>query len=196
MDKKTSPQTLLIAAALSLLVALVLIIAYMVPKINTLKDLNQTIVQKQQELDLGKQKVQAVRDAVQLLQQAKKEIEVLNIAMPTKEKAEESLLQVSEIASKQEIEITSATFAEDKTSGSQQLTMSLTTRGAYNKFVDFFNAVNTNLRPAVASGINFSPNEEKGLEASFDLTFPYISPSADKSAAASGTATTEGGQSE
>ncbi len=170
MNKKAT-QTPVALAALLLLVALVVLIAYVIPQITTLKDLNQSIVQKEQELAIGKQKVQAIRDAVQLIQQAKKEVEVLGIAIPTKEKAEESLLQIANIASRQEITVKTATFS----SAEGSLAMNVTAEGDYNKFVDFFNDVNSNIRPAAVSGINFSPNEETGaLEASFDVIFPYI----------------------
>lgn len=170
MNKK-STQTPVALAALLLLVALVVLIAYIIPQITTLKDLNQSVVQKEQELAVGRQKVQAIRDAVQLIQQAKKELEVLGIAIPTKEKAEESLLQIANIASRQEITVRTATFS----SAEGSLAMNVTAEGDYNKFVDFFNDVNSNIRPAAVTGINFSPNEETGaLQASFDLNFPYI----------------------
>lgn len=187
MNKKTS-QIPVALAALLLLVALVVLIAYIIPQITTLRDLNQSVVQKEQELAVGKQKVQAIRDAVQLIQQAKKEVEVLGIAIPTKEKAEESLLQIANIASRQEITVKTATFS----SAEGSLTMNVTAEGDYNKFIDFFNDVNSNIRPVVASDINFSPNEETGsLEASFDVSFPYLEE--DPKVVATDEATDEGG---
>lgn len=193
MNKK-STQTPILAAAILLLVALILLIAYIIPKITTLKELNQEISQKEHELAVGKQKVQALRDAAQLIQQAKKEVELLGISIPTKEKAEESLLQITNIATRQNVAVTSASF--DSAEG--LLTMSVTAKGDYNKFVDFFNDINSNIRPVAVSGISFSVNEEdSGLEASFDLSFPYIAEESITEANIEGeTATGEGGVNE
>lgn len=169
--KKKSTQTPILTAAVLLLVALIILIAYIIPQIATLKELNQEISQKESELIIGKQKVQALRDAAQLIQQAKKEVELLGISIPTKEKAEESLLQITNIAARQSITITSTSFS----SAEGLLTMNVIAKGDYNKFIDFFNDADSNIRPVSVSGISFSANGDNGgLEASFDLLLPYI----------------------
>ncbi len=191
MDTKKT-QTPVLIAALLLLVALVLLVAYVIPKITTLKEMNQEISNKELELSVGKQKVQSIKDAAQLIQQAKKEVETLGIAIPTKEKAEESLLQITNIASQESISVINASFSS--TDGS--LVMSVTARGAYDKFVNFFNDLNANIRPVAVSGINFSSGEDSGsLEATFDLSLPYISDETNQNGMGEN-ATDEGGQGE
>jgi len=176
MENKNSSQTIILAAAGFLLVAFVAIITYLVPRVSEIKTLNDSIANKQQELALGRQKVQAIRDAIQVINKAKREIEILGIAIPDKEKAEESLVQITTIASANEITISNMSFSSGSDKKASKLTVNVTAQGDYGKFASFFNALNTNLRPVAVSGINFSNNDSTNqLEAGFDLVFPYLS---------------------
>ncbi len=170
-DKEKSQLPTLISV-LALLIAVLLVIFFIVPKTSEIQSLSTEIAQKKQELELGKQKVIAIREAVKLIASAKKDVDALNVSIPQTPSADEALVQIQEIAQQSEVKIIESTVGS-ATNGYQELTATIT--GSYQNIISFLDKAQNNLRPIKMSSLNIFYNEEMGeITTSMNLMFPYL----------------------
>jgi Tfp pilus assembly protein PilO len=178
MDKRSNQQKIMIVAAISLLVAFLLIIFYIVPSISDLKDKATTIASKKQEHDLGVQKVQAIRSATQAIALAKKQVSLIGVAIPEKQNAEEAVLQISTASKDASVTVKGISVGDSEVAGKAtagSLGISVSVTGEYANIVKLTKALEKNLRPVNISNISVSVgNTSSEVSAKFDLNFPYL----------------------
>lgn len=189
MEKQKKSQISTYLSVLALLAAFILVITYIVPKITVLKDLSTQIVAKESELSAGKQKVEDLKKAAGLIKMARSQMETLQIAVPTKEKADEAVAQLSAASSQAGLSIQSITVG---TSSGGIATLTVTTEGEFSNTVSFMSAVEQNLRPATFSDFSIASSQtDSVISATFNISIPYInespSPTPDTSTASNQT---------
>jgi len=181
-------QTLAAISALALLASILAIIFIVVPKMRDLKSINTKVKAKEQELEAGKAKVAAVKKAAELIKKARKDLETLGVAVPNSEKAEEALLQVSSAAGEAGITVKSTTISASN-EGQNSLNLAVSTTGHYDSTIKFMENLEKSLRPATTDSFNFSPRPETGdVDATFQISLPYVDEAAMASATATATA--------
>jgi len=169
---KVKSQTILIISAAALIVAFILIIGVIVPKVNQLKQKNMAIAAKQQELDLGKKKVEALRAAELAIKTAKNDLDKLGVSIPYKEKSEEALAQLAAIATDSKTIIKTVSIGSSETG---QLNVSITIEGNYNDTLKFISDVEKNIRPTQIRDYSMSwVEDQQSLNSTFNLIFPYV----------------------
>jgi len=172
MTKKSKSQMPMLISILALLVALILIGFFIVPKTSEIKELSNEVAKKEQELELGKKKVASIREAIKLMAQAKNDIEKLNIAIPSNPNAEEALVQLQEIASKSGSVIIDSSVGDSNQSTQK---IGLTLNGEYSQILDFLSKLKSNMRPVEISNYSMVSNEDESIiTASFNLEYPYL----------------------
>jgi hypothetical protein len=171
-EDKTKSQLPALIGVLGLLASILLVIFFIVPKTSEIKTLANEVAAKEQELELGKQKVAAIREAVKLIASAKKEVETLNVSIPKSPSADEALAQMQDIASQSEIKVVEATVG-GASDGYQEITITMS--GSYSNMVSFLDKMQNNLRPIEVKTINLFYNEEtEEISMSLNLMFPYF----------------------
>lgn len=187
MEEKTPKnQPLLLIGALALLASVVVVIVYVVPKISALKDLANKVETKQQELETGKSKVEALKKAAAIIKVARSEMETLGIAVPTKEKADEAVSQIADASGKAGLDVESI-----NASGSQEGSLGLvvTSSGGYGNVTNFIENIEKNLRPVKITSCTVVSNSEGKVDATINLSVPFLAQSE-----ASATSTPQKGQ--
>jgi len=186
-------QTLAAISALALLASILAIIFIIVPKMKDLKSINTQVKAKEQELEAGKAKVAAIKNAAALIKKARKDLETLGIAVPDQERAEEALLQVTSAAGKAEITVKSMTMSAG--GEGNLLSVAVSTSGRYDNTIRFMENLEKSLRPAATTSFNFAPKVGTGdVDATFQIVLPYVNEAALASATA--TATAQSGKSD
>lgn len=171
-EDKTKSQLPALIGVLGLLASILLVIFFIVPKTSEIKTLANEVAAKEQELELGKQKVAAIREAVKLITSAKKEVDTLNVSIPKSPSADEALAQMQDIASQSEIKVVEATVG-GASDGYQEITITMS--GSYSNMVSFLDKMQNNLRPTKVKTINLFYNEEtEEISMSLNLMFPYF----------------------
>lgn len=173
-EDKEKSQLPTLVSILSLFVALLLVIFFIVPKTSEIQAKSSEVLSKTQELELGKQKVVAIREAVKLIATAKKEVGTLDVSIPQTPSADEALVQIQEMSSKSETTISEATVGSSA-EGYQDLTATIS--GSYPNLLSFLEKIQNNLRPIKIDTLNMSVNEESGdITMSLGMKFPYLEP--------------------
>ncbi len=171
-EDKTKSQLPALIGVLGLLVSILLVIFFIVPKTSEIKTLANEVAAKEQELELGKQKVAAIKEAVKLIASAKKEVDALDVSIPKSPSADEALAQMQDIASQSEIKVVEATIG-GASDGYQEITITMS--GSYGNMVSFLDKIQNNLRPTEVKTINLFYNEEtEEISMSLNLMFPYF----------------------
>ena len=171
-EEKTKSQIPMLIGVMSLLIAILLVIFFIVPKTSEVKTLANEVAVKKQELELGKQKVTAIREAVKLIASAKREIDTLDVSIPQTPSADEALAQVQTIASQSEVKIVETTIGS-ATDGYQEVTVTIS--GSYMNLVNYLDKMQNNLRPIKLNAFNLFYNETTSdITMSIDLVFPYL----------------------
>ncbi|MDP3014759.1 MAG: hypothetical protein Q8M92_10980, partial [Candidatus Subteraquimicrobiales bacterium] len=110
--------------------------------------------------------------AAALIKTARLEMETLQIAVPTYEKAEEAVAQLSAAADQAGLLIQSITVG---TPGKGYLNLTVTSEGEYDNTISFLSNVEQNLRPATISDNSIASTQEGSLiSATFNVNLPYI----------------------
>jgi len=183
-DKKTQLPTLI--SVLALFVAVLLVIFFIVPKTSELKVKSTEVAAKRQELELGKKKVVAIREAIKLIASAKKEVDALNVSIPRSPSADEALVQIQEMAAQAQVTIMSASVGS--TSDGYQ-SIPVTISGSYLNILSFLEKMLENLRPVKISGFTLASEREMSqVTLSVNLEFPYLEQVKDKAVGEEGEA--------
>jgi hypothetical protein len=172
-EEKPKSQIPTLIGVLALLVSILLIIFFVVPKTSEVKTLANEVAGKKQELELGKQKITAIREAIKLIASAKKEVDALNVSIPQAPSADEALAQIQAIASQSEVKIIETTIGS-AADGYQEI--AITMSGPYVNIVTYLDKMQNNLRPVKVNAFNLYYNEgTSDITMSIDLVFPYLS---------------------
>jgi len=188
-EDKPKSQIPTLISVVALLVALLLVIFYIVPKTSEIKTKSSEVIVKQQELELGKQKVEAIKTAVKLIATAKKEVDALDVSIPQTPSADEALVQIQAMASGSETTISEATVGS-ASDGFQEVTATIS--GSYTNLLSFLEKMQNNLRPVKVSSFNVLFDKESGdITMSLSLSFPYLEPVQEEQATTEGDVTAE-----
>lgn len=210
MEQKNKNQNSALAI-LAMLVAVLVVIFFIVPKVSAIKDFSNQAVQKESELASGQAKVAAAKQFATLIKTARADIEKLGVSIPTEEKADEAILQAASAASSAGIGITSVSVsASDGTENATKtttategqaavkeaatggvLSLTIATRGNYTATVDFLKKMESNLRPITLKNLSVASSVDSGsdVDGNFTLDFPYVA--ANATATSQPTTTTE-----
>lgn len=183
---KKQSQLISFISVLALLGAFLLIIFVVTPRVRQLWDLSSQAKGKGEQIALKQQEVESVKEASVLVKGAKQEVEMLQIAVPDKEKAEEALAQLSSATAAAGLKMTSVGLhgAQD---GFVKISMSVF--GPFDKFIGLMGNLESNLRPIKIDDYTVTSSEDSSdVSASLNLLFPYLpqtSPTPQVSATAS-----------
>lgn len=167
-----NPQFFILAVLLSLLLSILGVIFVIVPRVSSLKELAGQVAAKEQELILGREKVQAVREAAMLLNSAKRDIELLGVAIPEKEKADEALVQVTTAASTADVNVDRVVISPSETNS---VIFTVSASGGYENTVSLIANLEKNLRPAKITDYSLSSNSSGAqVNSTFTISFPYL----------------------
>lgn len=187
MEEKTPKnQSLLLISVLALLASIVIVIVYVVPKITALKDLSNNVAIKQQELQDGKNKVEALKKATAIIKVARFEMETLGISIPAKENADEAVSQIADAAGKAGLDVESI-----NSSSSQEgsLALVVTSSGSFGNVTGFIENIEKNLRPVRITDYTVASSGDGKVDATINLSVPFLAQNNTDA-----TSTTEGGQ--
>jgi len=192
--KKNSNSAL---AVLAMLVAIIVVIFFIVPRVSSIRDLSNRVSQKELELKAGQAKVEAVKQFALVLKTAKNDIDKLGVSIPTEEKADEALLQATSAASSAGISISSVAIAATSESASAAsteaatgtvqadgaqnptksgvLTLTISTRGGYSAMLDYIKKLEENIRPVTIKSVAIaSATDSSDVDGNFTLDFPFV----------------------
>lgn len=161
----------LVFATILLFAALVVLILYVIPKINQLKELSKQVQSKQIEYETGKAKVENATTLSSLISQYKQQANLLGVALPSTSKAEDALVELSSTADASGVSITSADVQSDN-KGSLQVNLSI--RGGYQSSVTFLGKLKDNIRPIKVINMTMT-KVDNDILTDFTLVFPYFS---------------------
>lgn len=175
---------------MALLVAIGAVAFVIVPQLSSLRDTSNQVLAKDNELKAGQDKVAAIKQSAQLIVAAKKDIDLLGVALPVQENADEALAEAASAASDAGLTVKSISVGEAK---EDRVTLAVTTTGNYAQVDKYLQNLQNNLRPVVVDNYNMSADSSGNgaLSASFSLSFPYIAQAAATTTAS--TQATEGG---
>lgn len=178
----------IIFATFILFVALFVLILFLIPKINNIKDLSNQVAQKRAEYEMGLIRVAEAQKASEVIKQAKAESDLLSVALPDAPRAEDAIVALSKAASDAGIQVTSAEVvsAEDGI-----LAVSFSSRGTFENTVNYLDKLKKNLRPTKIVELNFTSSDGGEINADYSLEFPYLFKS---SPTPSATVSPEGGK--
>jgi len=177
----------IIFATFILFVALFVLILFLIPKINDIKDLSNQVAQKRAEYEMGLIRVAEAQKASDVIKQAKAESDLLAVALPDAPKAEDAIVALSQAASDAGLSVTSAEVADAKDG---ILAVSVSTRGTFENTISYLDKLKRNLRPTKIIELNFTSGDGGEINADYSLEFPYLYKS---SPSPSTTASPEGG---
>jgi len=161
----------IIFATFILFVALFVLILFLIPKINNIKDLSNQVAQKRAEYEMGLIRVAEAQKASDVIKQAKAESDLLSVALPDAPRAEDAIVSLSKAASDAGLQITSAEVINAQEG---VLAVSLSTRGTFENTVSFLDKLKRNLRPTKIVELNFISNDGGEINADYSLEFPYL----------------------
>lgn len=175
MSKDTSKK----ATRLTLFALLALVVAIIIAYFATLpfyKDFKQTsfdIAVEKQEITKGKQRIDEVNQAYAKLRGMKRDIELLDVAVPAEPAIAEALIQINEIVNRSGLQIIAITPAgeEEETTGEVQVTLSV--QGPFRGLQEFLRLSEKNLRPISVKSLNILAQEDGGLAGNYQLGLVY-----------------------
>ncbi len=157
-------------SVLALLVSLGIVIFLVVPRVSEMKELSNSIAAKEAELEIGKNKVSALRNAVQLIKTARRDMEILGVALPPNKDIAEALVQTNANASNAGVVIQTISVGEG---GAGNISVSATVSGSYEQVMGFLSNTEKNLRPMQVSDYSLV-SSEGAINATFNFLFPYL----------------------
>lgn len=180
---RKNSQFFILAVLVSLLLSILAIIFIIVPNVSSLKDLSNRVAAKEQELILGREKVQAIKEASNVIKSAQRDIQLLGVAVPEKEKADEALVQVTTAATSAGITVDRVVISPTETNS---VNFTVSANGSYTDTITFMANLEKNLRPAKISDYSLSSNSlGSQVNSTFTVSFPYLPEAATASATAS-----------
>ncbi len=169
---KKNSQFFVLLVLLCLLMSFLGIIFVIVPHVSTLKNLSQRVAAKEQELVLGEEKVAAVKDAATLIKSAQRDIQLLGVAIPEKQKADEALVQATTAASAAGISVQNVVISPSETSA---IVLTLSASGSYQNTITFIADLEKNLRPVKITDYSLTSSSSGGqVNSTFTISFPYL----------------------
>ena len=161
----------IIFSTLILFVAIFVFILFLIPKINQLKTVTGDVATKKSQYEAGILRVMLAQKAVDVISSAKKESDLLGIAIPESPQAEDAMRQLSTSANQAGLQVVSAEVVK---SSEGILSISFSTRGSYEKTVDFVSKIKSNLRPTKIVELNMTRDGNDNINATFNLELPYL----------------------
>lgn len=180
-------------AVLAMLVAIIVVIFFIVPRVSAIRDLSNQVAQRESELKSGQAKVEAVKQFAMILKTAKNDIDKLGVSIPTEERADEALLQAASAASSAGVGISSVAIAasseqvqnETAQSGSGDqaqstvksgvLTLTISARGSYSAMLDYIKKLEENIRPVTIQNLSIASSADSSdVDGTFTLHFPFV----------------------
>jgi len=160
----------MLIGVLALLASLAIIIFLIVPRVSEMRDLSNNIAAKEAELEIGKKKVSSLRSAVQLIKTARRDMEILGVAVPADKDIAEALVQVNANASNSGVVIDAIS-----TSGGEagNVSINASVKGSYEQIMGFLSNSEKNLRPIKIVDYNLVSTEGT-ISATFNMLFPYL----------------------
>ncbi|MCX6809943.1 MAG: hypothetical protein NTZ65_04345 [Candidatus Berkelbacteria bacterium] len=192
MEQQKKPsQIILLSSVFALMVGVLLVIFVIVPKVQELKTVASNVEAKKQELEAGQNKVAATKKAIQTMSAAKRDLDLLGVAIPNQPDPEDALVQISAASGKAGLKLSSIAIAQSDSTKGSSLGLTFSTLGNFDSTLALFDNLEKGLRPIVIKDYAISNSENSGdLSATFNLTLPYIiDESKAKAAAAAQTAT-------
>ena len=190
-ENKNKDQTATLLAILALLVAIAVVVFVIVPQLSSLRATSNQVLAKESELTAGQEKVATIKKSAQLIAAAKKDIELLGVALPAQEKTDEAVAQAASAATDAGLTVKSISVGESKNG---EVAFSITTSGNYAQIDKYLQNLKSNMRPVAVNDYNISADSNGSLSASFSLAFPYVAKvEATATATASASAETTGG---
>ena len=176
MDQQKKPsQIILLISVFSLLVAILLVIFVIVPKVSELKNVASDVEAKKQELEAGKSKVAATKKAIQTMSSAKRDLDLLGVAIPTQPDPEDALVQVSAAAGKAGVKLSSIAISQGDTSKGSTLGLTFSALGNFDSTIALIDNLEKCLRPITVNDYAISNSENSGdLGSTFNLKLPYV----------------------
>jgi len=170
-EKVKKGQGMLLISVVALLGSFIIVITYIVPKISSLKDLANQVAAKEQELETGRSKVEALKKATAIIKIARSEIETLGIAVPSKERADEALAQIAKIASDSGLSLQSVNSG---TSGDGFVNITVSCEGSFPSVQTFLEKIERNLRPVKVMDYTVASGTDGGsVSSTFNFSLPY-----------------------
>ncbi len=171
MKVEDKGKIVIIFSSAMLLIALFVLILFLIPRINQIKTLATEIANKQAEYEVGLLRVSLAQKAVDTITQAKKESDLLGVAIPESPRAEEAILQVSTSASSSGLQVTSAEVIK---ASEGILSITVSTRGSYDNTISFVSKLKNNLRPVKLVDLTMTKDGDDVINANFNLELPYL----------------------
>lgn len=171
-EEKIKKSRLPYIAFLSFILAIIVAWFLAFPGFAKLKETTTQIKAKQSDLEKGRQKVEDLKTAQNLLKKAEADLTLLDIAVPKDEGVAEALIQVNELVSKAGLKVVAIQPSTQGEAG--KLPISLTLQGGFEGLKNFIESAEKNLRPIEVQSVNLVGSAEGGeLSATFELRLIY-----------------------
>ena len=160
-------------SVLALLIAILLVIFYVVPSISSLREQSNIASQKKSELELGRAKVKAIKDAINLINTSKDSIDKVSVALPSEPRTEEALVIISDAVANSGLALSNIAVAEI---GSSDVKISFSTVGDFVKTQSLIAKLESSLRPVFFDDFEITAlDETSDLNSTINVSFPYLS---------------------
>lgn len=169
---KSEGITVLICLAVIVLVGFLL----EKPQLLSLKEKNAQILARQQEISASQQKLSDLRTAASQLKAAEKELELLNLALPSDVGIPEVLVSVEAMVSRAGLTVNSITPASEGEKTTGEVPVSVSASGSFAQLVSFTQILEKNLRPVKIKSIAIAASTaegQTGVSATYNITLLY-----------------------
>lgn len=170
--KEQKSQNLILITSLLLIIAIAIVALYIAPKFYEIAKINSQIKMKQEQYNLGIRKIEAIKQAGDVMKISLQEINRINVSMPLEKSADEALITVEKIARGNGLDLKNVQIGksdETKSLASIEVTM----EGGFESIAGFLNAMKNNLRPVDVDSYIIEPIGDR-LSFSVSLMFPYF----------------------
>lgn len=170
--KEQKSQNLTLITSVLFIAAIALVALYIAPKFYEIAKINSQIKLKQEQYNLGIRKIDAIKQAGNVMKISLQEINRINVSMPLEKSADEALIIVEKIAHDNSLDLKNVQIGKsDETKSLAPI--EVTMEGGFQSVTGFLNALKSNLRPVDVDSYIIEPAGDK-LTFSVSLLFPYF----------------------
>lgn len=170
--KEQKPQNLILITSLLFMIAIAIVAFFIAPKFYEIAKLNKEIKIQNEKYILGQRKIEAIKQASNIMKISLQEINRINVSMPLEKSADEALISIEKIAKDNNLGIKNVQIGKNDDTKSVA-PVEVVMEGSFDGITGFLNALKNNLRPVEIDSYIIEPSGDK-LSFSINILFPYF----------------------
>lgn len=170
--KNDKSQNLILITSILFIAAIIIVALFIAPKFYEIAKINLKIKDKHEQYDLGMKKIEAIKEAGNVMKISLGEINAINVSMPLQKNADEALITIEKVARDNLLDLKDVQIG--KIDDSKSLApIDVTLQGSYLSIAGFLKSFRNSLRPVDVDSYLIEGSGDK-LTFSVNLLFPYF----------------------